>query len=154
MGDFELSYREVIPDLTNAQVRKDIIINTGLYILGYVLNETNIFFGREFSILQLIFIVFLLFFKNGKFYGSKGAAQSTLQDIKVIEKAGGYCYSDLSHESKRNRFIYWYVEIRPIFIIFLSILFLSKPNEKKPNLVMLYRPNHVVIFANIVINFS
>lgn len=36
-----------------------------------------------------------------------GAAQCTLQDIKVIEKAGGFGYSDLTKESKRNRFIYW-----------------------------------------------
>lgn len=36
MDEFELSYREVIPDQTNAQIRKDITINTGLYILGYV----------------------------------------------------------------------------------------------------------------------
>lgn len=31
MDEFELSYREVIPDQTNVQIRKDIIINTGLY---------------------------------------------------------------------------------------------------------------------------
>lgn len=30
MDDYELSYREVIPDQTNVQIRKDIIINTGL----------------------------------------------------------------------------------------------------------------------------
>lgn len=32
MDEFELSYREVIPDQTNIQIRKDnkIIINTGL----------------------------------------------------------------------------------------------------------------------------
>lgn len=28
--DDELSYREVIPDLTNAQIYKDIALNTGL----------------------------------------------------------------------------------------------------------------------------
>lgn len=39
MDEFELSYREVIPDQTNTQIRKDITINTGSYIiLGYVLN--------------------------------------------------------------------------------------------------------------------
>lgn len=31
MDEFELSYREVIPDQTNVQNRKDITINTGLY---------------------------------------------------------------------------------------------------------------------------
>lgn len=31
MDEFELSYREVIPDQTNPQPRKDITINTGLY---------------------------------------------------------------------------------------------------------------------------
>lgn len=40
-----------------------------------------------------------------------GAARSTLQDIKVIEKAGGFCYSDFTNDSKRNRFIYWWVEL-------------------------------------------
>lgn len=38
-----------------------------------------------------------------------GATQSTLQDIKVPEKAGGYYYNDLSKVHNRNRFIYWYV---------------------------------------------
>lgn len=35
MDDFEFSYREVIPDQTNVQIRKDIIINTGLYFRLY-----------------------------------------------------------------------------------------------------------------------
>lgn len=44
MDEFELSYREVIPDQTNAQIRKDITINTGLYtskVLGYVFNVST-----------------------------------------------------------------------------------------------------------------
>ncbi|CAL7942667.1 unnamed protein product [Xylocopa violacea] len=36
-----------------------------------------------------------------------GGSQSTLQDIKVPERAGGYSYSDCSKYFTRNRFIYW-----------------------------------------------
>lgn len=100
MDEFELSYREVIPDQTNTQIRKDITINTGLYsLLGYVFDAYTLFVSG------------ILMHFGSFFFPILGAAQSTLQDIKVIEKAGGFCYSDLTHESKRNRFIYWYVLI-------------------------------------------
>ncbi|XP_030384092.1 nuclear pore complex protein Nup160 homolog [Scaptodrosophila lebanonensis] len=33
--------------------------------------------------------------------------QSTLQDIKTSEKAGGFCYKNFKNIQKRNRFIYW-----------------------------------------------
>lgn len=36
-----------------------------------------------------------------------GGTQSTLQDIKVPERAGGYCYKDSTKHYTRNRFIYW-----------------------------------------------
>ncbi|XP_017480292.1 PREDICTED: nuclear pore complex protein Nup160 homolog isoform X3 [Rhagoletis zephyria] len=36
-----------------------------------------------------------------------GATQSTLQDIKVAEKAGGYCFQNVRLNHNRNRFIYW-----------------------------------------------
>ncbi|XP_019873892.2 nuclear pore complex protein Nup160 homolog isoform X2 [Aethina tumida] len=36
-----------------------------------------------------------------------GGTQSTLQDIKVAEKANGYCYEDSTKTHTRNRFIYW-----------------------------------------------
>ena len=36
-----------------------------------------------------------------------GGSQSTLQDIKVPERAGGYSYRDCSKYFTRNRFIYW-----------------------------------------------
>ncbi|XP_071559183.1 nuclear pore complex protein Nup160 homolog isoform X2 [Temnothorax nylanderi] len=36
-----------------------------------------------------------------------GGSQSTLQDIKVPERAGGYSYKDSSTYFTRNRFIYW-----------------------------------------------
>ncbi|CAK9826764.1 Nuclear pore complex protein Nup160 homolog [Anthophora retusa] len=36
-----------------------------------------------------------------------GGSQSTLQDIKVPERAGGYSYNDCSKYFTRNRFIYW-----------------------------------------------
>ncbi|EFN74716.1 Nuclear pore complex protein Nup160-like protein [Camponotus floridanus] len=36
-----------------------------------------------------------------------GGSQSTLQDIKVPERAGGYSYKDSSKYFTRNRFIYW-----------------------------------------------
>lgn len=53
------------------------------------------------------YAIFINSQRFSSFFHSKGAAQSTLQDIKVTEKAGGFGYSDLSCESKRNRFIYW-----------------------------------------------
>ncbi|CAG9862053.1 unnamed protein product [Phyllotreta striolata] len=36
-----------------------------------------------------------------------GGTQSTLQDIKVAERANGYCYKDSTKHCTRNRFIYW-----------------------------------------------
>ncbi|CAH0554990.1 unnamed protein product [Brassicogethes aeneus] len=38
---------------------------------------------------------------------STGGTQSTLQDIKVAEKANGYCYEDSTKTHTRNRFIHW-----------------------------------------------
>lgn len=40
---------------------------------------------------------------------NQGGSQSTLQDIKVAEKAGGYAYKDTTKSHNRNRFIYWLV---------------------------------------------
>lgn len=36
-----------------------------------------------------------------------GATQSTLQDIKTAERAGGFCFNDASKHVTRNRFIHW-----------------------------------------------
>uniref|UniRef100_A0A1I8PEF6 Nuclear pore complex protein Nup160 homolog n=1 Tax=Stomoxys calcitrans TaxID=35570 RepID=A0A1I8PEF6_STOCA len=36
-----------------------------------------------------------------------GGTHSTLQDIKVAEKAGGYCYKNVTLNHNRNRYIYW-----------------------------------------------
>ncbi|XP_046999386.1 nuclear pore complex protein Nup160 homolog [Schistocerca americana] len=36
-----------------------------------------------------------------------GSSQSTLRDIKVPEKSGGYSYKDVNGTFTRNRFIYW-----------------------------------------------
>uniref|UniRef100_A0A336M2C2 CSON008359 protein n=2 Tax=Culicoides sonorensis TaxID=179676 RepID=A0A336M2C2_CULSO len=36
-----------------------------------------------------------------------GALQSTLQDVKVPENAGGYLYKNIGCDAARNRFIYW-----------------------------------------------
>lgn len=36
-----------------------------------------------------------------------GTSQSTLRDIKVPERSGGYCYKDQTNVCTRNRFIYW-----------------------------------------------
>ncbi|XP_058790744.1 nuclear pore complex protein Nup160 homolog isoform X4 [Phymastichus coffea] len=38
---------------------------------------------------------------------STGGSQSTLQDIKVPERAGGYSYKNSYDTATRNRFIYW-----------------------------------------------
>ncbi|XP_071447164.1 nuclear pore complex protein Nup160 homolog, partial [Hetaerina americana] len=42
-----------------------------------------------------------------EFIINAGGTQSTLQDIKVPERAGGFCYKDSSKHYTRNRFIYW-----------------------------------------------
>lgn len=44
-----------------------------------------------------------------------GGTQSTLQDIKISEKANGYCYKDAVKHCTRNRFIYWWVST--VFIV-------------------------------------
>jgi nuclear pore complex protein Nup160 len=36
-----------------------------------------------------------------------GGTQGTLQDIKVAERANGFCYRDSTKHHTRNRFIYW-----------------------------------------------
>lgn len=36
-----------------------------------------------------------------------GGTHSTLQDIKVAEKAGGYCFKNVSLNHNRNRYVYW-----------------------------------------------
>ncbi|XP_055383036.1 nuclear pore complex protein Nup160 homolog [Condylostylus longicornis] len=66
MEEFNLSYREVLPDLSTIEKWTEVSLNTG-------------------------------------------GTHSTLQDIKVAEKSGGYCYKDIySKEThNRNRFIYW-----------------------------------------------
>lgn len=102
MDEIELSYREIIPDQTNVQIRKDITINTGSYNFRLCFCLHYIVVKHFNANLFTDFISTLLFF----FY--IGSTQSTLQDIKVIEKAGGFCYNDSTYESKRNRFIYWY----------------------------------------------
>lgn len=38
-----------------------------------------------------------------------GGTHSTLQDIKLPQRAGGYWYKDSKKANTRNRFIYWYV---------------------------------------------
>ncbi|XP_045475134.1 nuclear pore complex protein Nup160 homolog [Harmonia axyridis] len=38
-----------------------------------------------------------------------GGTQSILQDIKLVDKANGFCYKDSSKHFTRNRFIYWRV---------------------------------------------
>lgn len=50
---------------------------------------------------------FYIYFHFSVFKFFSGATQSTLQDIKVAEKAGGYYYTDPSKIHNRNRFIYW-----------------------------------------------
>ncbi|XP_008559870.1 nuclear pore complex protein Nup160 homolog [Microplitis demolitor] len=64
MIEFPLGYREVVPDQTQPEKWKEIILNTGV-------------------------------------------SQSTLQDIKVPERASGYSYRDNYKYYTRNRFIYW-----------------------------------------------
>lgn len=96
MEEFSLSYREVIPDQTNPQVWKDIVLNTGKCRRGWI--EVKVSHDVQ---MPNAFCDFWFCFDF------KGATQSTLQDIKVVEKAGGYYYNDTSNIYNRNRFIYW-----------------------------------------------
>lgn len=82
MNDFYLSYREVIPDQTLPEKWKEFTLNTGKSP-----ETTTTACG-----LQVMFL---------------GGTQSTLQDIKVPERANGYCYKDATKHHTRNRFIYW-----------------------------------------------
>lgn len=82
MKKFSLSYREVIPDQTVPETWKEITLNTG-----------------EFRKKYKIPVYFVVIFAGG--------TQSTLQDIKISEKANGYCYRDALKHYTRNRFIYW-----------------------------------------------
>lgn len=87
MGDFACSYREVVPDLQNQDKWNEIALNTGKY-------PNNFFVCWNF--IQKFKKIILL-----------GGTQSTLQDIKVAEKAGGYCFKNSLKNHTRNRFIYW-----------------------------------------------
>ncbi|EEB10017.1 conserved hypothetical protein [Pediculus humanus corporis] len=62
--EYNLGYREIIPDQTAVEKWTEFTLNTG-------------------------------------------GTQSTLQDIKVSERSGGYSYKDQSKYYTRNRFIYW-----------------------------------------------
>lgn len=53
---------------------------------------------------RCFYFVYLIKRKKNVF---AGGSQSTLQDIKVPERAGGYSYKDCSGPITRNRFIYW-----------------------------------------------
>ncbi|XP_037936413.1 nuclear pore complex protein Nup160 homolog isoform X2 [Teleopsis dalmanni] len=64
MSNYNLSYREVVPDNLNQEEWIEITLNTG-------------------------------------------GTQSTLQDIKVSDKAGGYCFKNVALNHNRNRYIYW-----------------------------------------------
>lgn len=92
---FALSYREVIPDQTSAQIWKEITLNTGSFDCFFF--EVTIHLTAK----QIISIF--------HFYLDTEAAQSTLQDIKVAEKAGAFYYENVKSIFNRNRFIYWLV---------------------------------------------
>lgn len=81
MKDCALGYREVIPDQTVSDPWREITLNTG--------NITEITKLRNLRLCNL------------------GGTQGTLQDIKVAERANGFCYRDSTRHHTRNRFIYW-----------------------------------------------
>lgn len=80
-----LSYREVIPTNACQEEWHEITLNTGIYKRKVSPNTHS-----------LHTFVFL-----------PGGTHSTLQDIKVAEKAGGYCYKNVTLNHNRNRYIYW-----------------------------------------------
>lgn len=78
-----LSYREVITTNSCQEEWHEITLNTGIPIKQKTFNK-KLYCLAIFS----------------------GGTHSTLQDIKVAEKAGGFCYKNTSLNN-RNRFIYW-----------------------------------------------
>lgn len=84
-----VAFKEIGPNHNIPEKWKEIVLNTGN--ISYKLFNTNlnreIIWGHHFS----------------------GGTHSTLQDIKLPQKAGGYWYKDSKKANTRNRFIYWYV---------------------------------------------
>lgn len=62
------------------------------YTTFYIVFEVNL---ASLITLNYISVLFL------------GGTHSTLQDIKLPQKAGGYWYKDSKKICTRNRFIYW-----------------------------------------------
>ena len=86
MGDFPVGgLREVVPDQTVPEKCREFVVHTGKVLASVV----------------------TVFQHDSKIsYTSTGGAQSTLQDIKVPDCAGGFVY-DVRSEVTRNRFLEW-----------------------------------------------
>lgn len=85
-----LGFREVIPDQTIPEKWQEIKLNTGKLF--------------DCTVLYCIFKHAINFTDKSLILGG---TQSTLQDIKMTERAGGYAFKDTSKSYTRNRFIYW-----------------------------------------------
>lgn len=89
---YTLSYREVACYQILADAWREITLNTGTnHTVKYYIEFIKYWRAR-------ITVLIIL-----------GGTQSTLQDIKVLEKANGYCYKDATKFYTRNRFIFWWV---------------------------------------------
>ena len=93
MTDFPIGLREVVPDQTVPEKCKEFVINTGNTLKRYIVFKPLI----RFIHIPRVIEIFL----------SSGGAQSTLQDIKVPDCAGGFVYGDNGAVITRNRFISW-----------------------------------------------
>lgn len=59
-----------------------------------------------FAVIIILYSIYSIHYGNF-FLLLAGGSQSTLQDIKVPERAGGYSYQSAENLATRNRFIYW-----------------------------------------------
>ena len=97
MTDFPIGLREVVPDQTVPEKCKEFVINTGNALQRYVVFKPVLYFPGRFIHIPRVIEIFLF----------SGGAQSTLQDIKVPDCAGGFVYGDNGAVITRNRFISW-----------------------------------------------
>lgn len=84
-----VTFKEITPNYSLPEKWKEIMLNTGIY--HFLPSITHVL--RYW--LQIINILLA------------GGTHSTLQDIKLPQKAGGYWYKDSKKVYTRNRFIYW-----------------------------------------------
>lgn len=91
-----VTFKEITPNYNIPEKWKEIVLNTGNNEIRF--RNTQLQYKTTSKVLdkRLHLLVFIL-----------GGTHSTLQDIKLPHKAGGYWYKDSKKANTRNRFIYW-----------------------------------------------